>query len=180
MIIGLRFEADYGCESWHHWLDGRESEWTPGVGDGQGGLACCDSWGRKESDTTERLNWTELNLSLKRYILKYWEKKHCSVLKQLQWFNKTETETEYGKFDKILIMSLSRWRMFGVLCYFLATTICRRNINISKNRIWEEREHYEPFNSNQLDNLGKLTSFYFIYLIILLFMWPNTEDIFIH
>ena len=45
---------------WHHWLDGRESEWTPGVGDGQGSLACCDSWGRKESDTTERLNWTEL------------------------------------------------------------------------------------------------------------------------
>ena len=38
----------------------RESEWTPGVGDGQGGLACCDWWGRKESDTTERLNWTEL------------------------------------------------------------------------------------------------------------------------
>ena len=47
---------------WHHWLDGRESEWTPGVGDGQGGLACCDSWGRKESDTTERLNWTKLNI----------------------------------------------------------------------------------------------------------------------
>ena len=44
---------------WRHWLYGRESEWTPGVGDGQGGLACCDSWGRKESDTTERLNWTE-------------------------------------------------------------------------------------------------------------------------
>ena len=46
---------------WHHWL-GHESEWTPGVGYGQGGLACCDSWGRKESDTTERLNWTELSL----------------------------------------------------------------------------------------------------------------------
>ena len=44
---------------WHHRLDGRESEWTPGVGDGQGGLECCDSWGRKESDTTEQLNWTE-------------------------------------------------------------------------------------------------------------------------
>ena len=44
---------------WHHWLDGREFEWTPGVGDGQGGLACCDSWGCKESDTTEPLNWTE-------------------------------------------------------------------------------------------------------------------------
>ena len=46
---------------WHHWLNGRDSEWTPGVGDGQEGLACCDSWGRKESGTTERLNWTELN-----------------------------------------------------------------------------------------------------------------------
>ena len=37
--------------------DGRESEWTPGVGDGQGGLTCCDSWGCEESDTTEWLNW---------------------------------------------------------------------------------------------------------------------------
>ena len=44
---------------WHHWLDGRESEWTPGVGDGQGGLVCCDSWGLEESDTTEQLNWTD-------------------------------------------------------------------------------------------------------------------------
>ena len=42
---------------WHHWLDGRESEWTLGVGDGQGGLACCDLWGCKESDTTKRLSW---------------------------------------------------------------------------------------------------------------------------
>ena len=49
-----------GRQKMHHWLDRRESEWTLGVGDGQGGLACCDSWGRKESDTTERLNWTEL------------------------------------------------------------------------------------------------------------------------
>ena len=46
---------------WHYWLDGPESEWTPGVGDGHGGLACFNSWGHKESDTTERLNWTELN-----------------------------------------------------------------------------------------------------------------------
>ena len=47
---------------WHHRLDGCKFEWTPGVGDGQGGLACCDSWGRKESDMTKWLNWTELNL----------------------------------------------------------------------------------------------------------------------
>ena len=38
-----------------------EFEWTPGAGDRQGGLVCCNSWGRKESDTTEQLNWTELN-----------------------------------------------------------------------------------------------------------------------
>ena len=52
---------------WHHWLDGHhsmdssldESEWTPGVGDGQGGLACWDSCARKESDTTERLIWSD-------------------------------------------------------------------------------------------------------------------------
>ena len=47
-------------DGWHHSLDGRESEWTPGVGDGQGGLASYNSWGRKESDTTEQLNWTEV------------------------------------------------------------------------------------------------------------------------
>ena len=41
---------------WHHRLDGPESERTPGVGDGQGGLACCDSWGCKESDMNEPLN----------------------------------------------------------------------------------------------------------------------------
>ena len=46
---------------WYHQLDGHEFGWTPGVGDGQGGLACSNSWGCKESDTTEQLNWTELN-----------------------------------------------------------------------------------------------------------------------
>ena len=49
----------------HHWLNGHGFEWTLGVGDGQGSLACCGSWGRKESDTTEQLHWTELNW-------KYW------------------------------------------------------------------------------------------------------------
>ena len=68
-------ERDWGQEEkgtteakmagWHHWLDGHEVEWTPGVGDGQGGLACCNSWGRKELDTTEWLNWTELKKNFK-------------------------------------------------------------------------------------------------------------------
>ena len=47
---------------WHHWLDGHEFVLTLGVGNGPGGLACCSSWGHKESDTTERLNWTELSV----------------------------------------------------------------------------------------------------------------------
>ena len=45
-----------GC---HHWVDGHESEWTPVVSNGQGGLTCCNSCGCKESDTTERLIWSE-------------------------------------------------------------------------------------------------------------------------
>ena len=50
--------AEDEMAGWHHRLDGRESEWILGVGDGQGGLACCDSWGRKELDMTELVNCT--------------------------------------------------------------------------------------------------------------------------
>ena len=46
---------------WHHWLDGHEFGYTLGVGDGQGCLVCCGSWGHKESDTTEWMDWTEQN-----------------------------------------------------------------------------------------------------------------------
>ena len=47
---------------WHHRLNGHESEQALGVGDGQGGLACCSPWGCKESDMTEQLNWAELSM----------------------------------------------------------------------------------------------------------------------
>ena len=53
--------TEHEMAGWHHRLDGHEFEWTPGDCDGQGGLACWDSWGRKKSDMTEQLNWTELN-----------------------------------------------------------------------------------------------------------------------
>ena len=71
-LIGKDPDAgrDYGQEEkgttedemagWHHQLDAHEFGWTPGAGDRQGGLACCDLWGCKELDTTECLNWTEL------------------------------------------------------------------------------------------------------------------------
>ena len=59
-------ERDWGQEEkgmtedemvgWHHRLDRHEFEQTPGVGDGQGGLACCSPWGHKQSDVTEQLN----------------------------------------------------------------------------------------------------------------------------
>ena len=74
-IFGKYFDAgrDWGQEKrttedemagWHHGLVGHESGWTLGDGDEQGGLACYDSWGRKELDTTERLNWTKWMLRL--------------------------------------------------------------------------------------------------------------------
>ena len=59
---------------WHHRLDGREFEWTPGVGDGQGGLMCCGSWGRKELATTEQLNWTEVHWAKRQLVF------YCSKL----------------------------------------------------------------------------------------------------
>ena len=70
---GLGAGGEGDDRGWDGWMasltDGHEFEWTPGVGDEQGGLACCDSWGRKESNTTERLNWTELNLLHARQTL---------------------------------------------------------------------------------------------------------------
>ena len=59
LLFNMLSRTEDEMAEWHHWLDGCKSGWTPGVSDGQGGLACCNSWGHKELDTTERLNWTE-------------------------------------------------------------------------------------------------------------------------
>ena len=80
---------------WHHWLDGHEFGWTPGVGNGQRGLACCDSWGCKELDMIEWLNWTELNVWLK------WWYKHD---------NKWELAPLLWGQEK-LALSTAEWRM---------------------------------------------------------------------
>ena len=61
VVVGWWGQEEKGTKEdemagWHHRLDGHEFGWAPGVGDGQGGLACCSPWGHKESDRTERLN----------------------------------------------------------------------------------------------------------------------------
>ena len=84
---------------WHHRLDGREFEWTPGDGDGQGGLACCDSLGLKESDTTEQLNWTELKVRIGNQKIKSLVTEKCNVRNQ-------SPESKFGElnfFQKIFI-----------------------------------------------------------------------------
>ena len=84
---------------WHHWLDGHESRWTPGVGDGQGGLSCCDSWGRKESDTTERLIW-RLDMSCSQHNM---EDHGTIILSKGVYYG----ASELGQADSI---SLFPWR----------------------------------------------------------------------
>ena len=63
---------------WHHWHSAHGFGWTLGVGDGQGGLACCGSWGHKELDMTERLNWTEPNGFSSSHVW-MWELGHKEV-----------------------------------------------------------------------------------------------------
>ena len=73
---------------WHQRLNGNGFEWTPGVGDGQGGLACCGSWGLKESDMTEQLKWTEFTEPVPAGMLK---KKKLRIKKVVNiWANINE------------------------------------------------------------------------------------------
>ena len=92
---------------WHHRLDGHEFEWTLGVGYGQGGLVCCDSWGCKESDTTEQLNWTELPLYK-------WQAKtqYKDSLWNIHW--KPSTKYEHNIKSMFLLQSgkITKWNFF--------------------------------------------------------------------
>ena len=96
---------------WHHWLNGCESEWTPGVGDGQGGLAYCDSWDPKESDTTERLNWTELNWK-KKYIERIYHPTYISpsifCWANFPVVNKPESISQVMLFIQALLMNAKK------------------------------------------------------------------------
>ena len=89
---------------WHHQLDGLEFGWTLGVGDGQAGLACCSSWGHKESDRTEWLNWTELNLA--RLIKKKREKNQINKIRN----EKEEATTDNAETQRIIILWTMIWQ----------------------------------------------------------------------
>ena len=106
---------------WHHQLNAHEFEWTPGVGDGQGGLACCDSWGHKESDTTEPLNWTEqiansMDMSLRKLwvIVKGREAWHAVV----HWVAKSQTQFSDWT-TKARPGGLRNWNRTFSLCVWL-------------------------------------------------------------
>ena len=73
----------------HHWRDGHEFEQALGIGDGQGSLACCSPWGRKESDMAEQLNWTKL--MQKNVLPKWWNK--SSLLSVPSYFLSTHLST---------------------------------------------------------------------------------------
>ena len=85
---------------WHHRLDAHEFEWTPGVGGGQGGLACCDSWCHKESDTTEWVNWTQpteqrLNLACLK----------CAQNTSMSWRRAGQSPPQRLFYNKVLSIS---------------------------------------------------------------------------
>ena len=78
-LVHCAFAFRWNSTQNNNWGVLRESEWTPGVGHGQGGLVCCDSWGRKESDMTERLNWTELKFKSHESLYCLLRIYHCLV-----------------------------------------------------------------------------------------------------
>ena len=95
---------------WHHGLDGCEFEWTPGFGDGQGSLACCDSWGRKESDTTGY--WTELkgrqDSDWNKGQISSWDELCCPLLPTFCLVTGKEVFFD-GDHDKSICLWLHHW-----------------------------------------------------------------------
>ena len=94
---------------WLDGLDGQRFGWTPGVGDGQGGLACCNSMGRKESDTTEQLNWTDGNwvyhFRFRNFSRKLWKS------------NKTQTQYEAPSRKTLMTQKLTVGLVFFLLSF---------------------------------------------------------------
>jgi len=89
---------------WHHQLKEHEFEQGPGAGDGQGSLACCSPWGRKELDTTEWLNWTEVSLLWKILKKAYFPCKHvASISGEITWNNNRPRYSDFSLFLNCII-----------------------------------------------------------------------------
>ena len=117
----------------HHWLNGHESEWTLGVGDGQGGLAYCDSWGRKELDTTERLNWTENILT--HEIIFY-------ILNNIKTKSPTNLKSKTFKRNSCASAKNSWWCFFHLWINEIGGTVSRMH---SKTKLdYRNREKKNP------------------------------------
>ena len=102
---------------WHHWLDGRGFGWTLGVGDAQGGLACCSPWGRKELDTTEQLNWTELSVYMSIPISQF-TSPHLSYVSINLFLHVWLYSCFVDKFicTLLLVFTYKRYMIFVFLC----------------------------------------------------------------
>ena len=116
---------------WHHQLDGHRFGRTPGVGDGQGGLACCGSWGRKESDTTEPLSWTELS-QCHRFLQDAWtqqldqETGHLQQASLLPSFKSLlfHPSNHYIPLYSCLLFCQGWWVSVCVLSIWLYVSVC--------------------------------------------------------
>ena len=117
----------------HHQLNGHEFGWTPGAGDGQGGLTCYSSWGHKESDTTEWLNWTELNIVTNSIKIKKKKRivRHTlsllpkSITDQMKQFGETKPSNILEMVLILMEVSANKtpqnifWKLVGVIAHKL-------------------------------------------------------------
>jgi len=105
-----------GC---HHQLNGHESEWIPGDGDGQGGLVYCDSWDHKELDTTEWLNWTELITIINNFGFQNFKFIRVLCLMLCKAIHVSFPNTKKKYFFKAYSFFLLEDNCFTILCRFL-------------------------------------------------------------
>ena len=92
---------------WHHWLNGHGFGWTPGDGGGQGGLACCGSWARKELDNTERLNWTDPQWIVICFL--------CALWVELGWSSTFSSSDPFKKLFTFIWNNWSRWEIQSII-----------------------------------------------------------------
>ena len=117
---------------WHHWLNGHELEQAPGVDDGQGSLVCYSPWGRKELDTTEWLNWTELNWRRDRRVTSFPTSTHGGKAmwtqagrKPVASRNQLSPDTESGT----LIFDFLTFRTMRNKCFLRHLAFCYSSLN---------------------------------------------------